>query len=43
MAQQITAESIETQLNAQKGTQYLAALIGRLKITIAFIKNKLFV
>jgi len=39
IAQQIAAESIESQIKTQKGTQYLAALIGRFKITIAFTQK----
>jgi len=39
IAQRIAAESIETQVQTQKGNQYLAALIGRFKIIIVFIKN----
>lgn len=38
IAQQIAAESIESQITTQKGTQYLAALIGGFKITYTYIK-----
>jgi len=43
IAQQIAADSIETPIKTQKRNQYLAALIGRLKITTVFIKNKPFI
>jgi len=43
IAQQIAAETIETQIKTQKRNQYLAALIGRLTIATAFFKNKLFI
>lgn len=39
IAQRIAAESMESQVQTQKGNQYLAALIGKLKIIIVFIKK----
>lgn len=38
IAQQIAAESIESQIKTQKRNQYLAALIGRLKMTSLYKK-----